>query len=203
MFSLHIDTARTLARRAEPGAADRARAAGAGPPGDAGRARRRRAAPARAGRARADPARAEDRDGPQRRVAAVAADQAAPARRRPRARSARRRDGGAGAVDEHAARRSRRWSRRAASISISRRNALSRWKYRQVDCFICASEAIRQMLIGDGVPGAATVTVHEGIDLGTSRPRRRPNCTRSCGCRTTRRSSATSPRWCRTRASAT
>jgi glycosyltransferase involved in cell wall biosynthesis len=45
------------------------------------------------------------------------------------------------------------------------RNALSRWKYRQVDCFICASEAIRVMLIGDGVPQARAVTVHEGIDL--------------------------------------
>jgi glycosyltransferase involved in cell wall biosynthesis len=46
-----------------------------------------------------------------------------------------------------------------------RGSSLSRWKYRQVDCFICASEAIRQMLIGDGVPAARTVTVHEGIDL--------------------------------------
>jgi len=44
-------------------------------------------------------------------------------------------------------------------------NSLSRWKYRQVDCFICASEAIRQMLVGDGVPPARTVTVHEGIDI--------------------------------------
>ena len=44
-------------------------------------------------------------------------------------------------------------------------NSLSRWKYRQVDCFICASDAIRQMLIGDGVPAANTVTVHEGIDI--------------------------------------
>jgi len=44
-------------------------------------------------------------------------------------------------------------------------NALSRWKYRQVDCFICASEAIRQMLIADGVPRGRTVTVHEGIDI--------------------------------------
>ena len=42
---------------------------------------------------------------------------------------------------------------------------MSRWKYRQVDCFICASEAIRQMLVSDGVPAARTVTVHEGIDL--------------------------------------
>jgi glycosyltransferase involved in cell wall biosynthesis len=46
-----------------------------------------------------------------------------------------------------------------------RGNSLSRWKYRQVDCFICASEAIRQMLIGDGVPAARAVTVHEGIDI--------------------------------------
>jgi L-malate glycosyltransferase len=47
-----------------------------------------------------------------------------------------------------------------------RRNALSRWKYRQVDRFICASEAIRQMLLSDGIPPERTVTVHEGIDLG-------------------------------------
>jgi len=45
-------------------------------------------------------------------------------------------------------------------------NALSRWKYRQVDCFICASDAIRQMVIGDGIPAARAVTIHEGIDLG-------------------------------------
>jgi glycosyltransferase involved in cell wall biosynthesis len=44
-------------------------------------------------------------------------------------------------------------------------NALSRWKYRQVDCFICASDAIRAMLIADGVPAPRVVTVHEGIDL--------------------------------------
>ena len=43
---------------------------------------------------------------------------------------------------------------------------MSRWKYRQVDCFICASEAIRQMLVADGVPEPRAVTVHEGIDLG-------------------------------------
>jgi L-malate glycosyltransferase len=44
-------------------------------------------------------------------------------------------------------------------------NSLSRWKYRQVDCFICVSEAIRKMLISDGVPAARTVVVNEGIDL--------------------------------------
>ncbi|HEU4939336.1 MAG TPA: glycosyltransferase [Vicinamibacterales bacterium] len=46
-----------------------------------------------------------------------------------------------------------------------RGNSLSRWKYRQVDCFICASEAIRQILVGDGVPESRAVTVHEGIDI--------------------------------------
>jgi L-malate glycosyltransferase len=45
-------------------------------------------------------------------------------------------------------------------------NALSRWKYRQVDCFICASDAIRAMLIADGIPASRAVTIHEGIDLG-------------------------------------
>ena len=46
-----------------------------------------------------------------------------------------------------------------------RGNSFSRWKHRQVDCFIAASDAIRQMLIADGVPAARTVTLHEGIDL--------------------------------------
>src|SRR5882672_11773482 len=46
-----------------------------------------------------------------------------------------------------------------------RSNSFSRWKHRQVDCFIAASEAIRQMLISDGVPADRTVTVHEGIDV--------------------------------------
>lgn len=47
-----------------------------------------------------------------------------------------------------------------------RGNSLSRWKYRQVDCFICSSEAIRQLLLVDGVPAQRAVTVHEGIDVG-------------------------------------
>ena len=46
-----------------------------------------------------------------------------------------------------------------------RTNSFSRWKYRQVDCFITASSAIRQMLISDGVPADRVVTVHEGIDI--------------------------------------
>jgi glycosyltransferase involved in cell wall biosynthesis len=44
-------------------------------------------------------------------------------------------------------------------------NSFSRWKYRQVDVFVCASEAIRQLLVKDGMENARTVTVHEGIDL--------------------------------------
>lgn len=44
-------------------------------------------------------------------------------------------------------------------------NAFSRWKYRQVRAFICASEAIRQMLLGQGIAPEQAVTVHEGIDL--------------------------------------
>jgi glycosyltransferase involved in cell wall biosynthesis len=46
-----------------------------------------------------------------------------------------------------------------------KKNAFSRWKHRQVDAFICASEAIRLMLVADGFPAEKTVTVHEGIDL--------------------------------------
>ena len=58
-----------------------------------------------------------------------------------------------------------------------RGHTLSRWKYRQVDCFICASEAIRRMLVGDGIPESKTVTVHEGIDLGRveASPRANPH----------------------------
>jgi len=44
-------------------------------------------------------------------------------------------------------------------------NSLSRWKHRQVDCFIAASEAIRRILLVDGVPGERAITVHEGIDV--------------------------------------
>jgi len=44
-------------------------------------------------------------------------------------------------------------------------NAFSKWKYRQVRAFICASEAIRHMLIEQGVAPTDAITVHEGIDL--------------------------------------
>ena len=46
-----------------------------------------------------------------------------------------------------------------------KKNAFSRWKYRQVDCFICASSMIRSMLVDDGVPPERTVVVYEGIDV--------------------------------------
>jgi glycosyltransferase involved in cell wall biosynthesis len=46
-----------------------------------------------------------------------------------------------------------------------KRNSFSRWKYRQVDLFISSSEAIRQILIRDGVDADRIVTVHEGIDV--------------------------------------
>jgi L-malate glycosyltransferase len=46
-----------------------------------------------------------------------------------------------------------------------RGSSLSRWKYRQVDCFICVSEVIRRMLVTDGIPLERTVVVNEGIDL--------------------------------------
>jgi glycosyltransferase involved in cell wall biosynthesis len=44
-------------------------------------------------------------------------------------------------------------------------NSFSRWKHRQVDCFIAASDAIRNMIVADGVPPDRAVTVHEGIDV--------------------------------------
>jgi L-malate glycosyltransferase len=63
-------------------------------------------------------------------------------------------------------------NRRVPPLVASRRvdfhlkgNSFSRWKHRQVDCFIAASDAIRRMLVADGVPADHTVTVHEGIDL--------------------------------------
>jgi glycosyltransferase involved in cell wall biosynthesis len=62
--------------------------------------------------------------------------------------------------------------RPAPALVVARRvdfhlqgNSFSRWKYRQVDCFIAASEAIRRMLVADGIDESRTVTVHEGIDV--------------------------------------
>ena len=49
------------------------------------------------------------------------------------------------------------------------KHALSKWKYRQVRLFVCASDAIRDMLVRDGIPAARAVTVHEGIDVDAVR----------------------------------
>ena len=45
------------------------------------------------------------------------------------------------------------------------KNAASRWIYRQVDRFLCASSAIQSILIEDGIPASRTRVVYEGIDL--------------------------------------
>jgi len=45
-------------------------------------------------------------------------------------------------------------------------NAFSQWKYRQVDGFIAASGAIRDILVHDGIPADRIVVVHDGIDVG-------------------------------------
>lgn len=45
-------------------------------------------------------------------------------------------------------------------------NAFSQWKYRQVDGFIAASGAIRDILVHDGIPKDRIVVVHDGIDVG-------------------------------------
>jgi glycosyltransferase involved in cell wall biosynthesis len=44
-------------------------------------------------------------------------------------------------------------------------NSFSRWKYRQVDMFIAASDAIRRILEHDGIPLSRIRVVHDGIDV--------------------------------------
>jgi len=44
-------------------------------------------------------------------------------------------------------------------------NAFSQWKYRQVDGFIAASGAIRDILVHDGIPAGRVAVVHDGIDV--------------------------------------
>ena len=44
-------------------------------------------------------------------------------------------------------------------------NTFSQWKYRQMDHFIAASEAIRHILVHDGVPADRIDVVHDGIDV--------------------------------------
>lgn len=47
-----------------------------------------------------------------------------------------------------------------------RTHAFSQWKYRQVHCFVAASEAVRSLLVHDGIPPDRVVTIHDGIDVG-------------------------------------
>jgi glycosyltransferase involved in cell wall biosynthesis len=44
-------------------------------------------------------------------------------------------------------------------------HAFSQWKYRQVDGFIAASGAIKNILIQDGIPADRIEVVHDGIDV--------------------------------------
>ena len=44
-------------------------------------------------------------------------------------------------------------------------NTFSQWKYRQIDGFIAASNAIKQILIQDGIPAGRIEVVHDGIDV--------------------------------------
>ncbi|MCA1584021.1 MAG: glycosyltransferase family 4 protein [Acidobacteria bacterium] len=44
-------------------------------------------------------------------------------------------------------------------------HSFSRWKYRQVDLFIAASRAIRDILVDDGIPATQITVVHDGIDV--------------------------------------
>ena len=44
-------------------------------------------------------------------------------------------------------------------------HSFSQWKYRQVDAFIAASEAIKSVLVQDGIPAGRIAVVHDGIDV--------------------------------------
>ncbi|MEO7157829.1 MAG: glycosyltransferase [Vicinamibacterales bacterium] len=44
-------------------------------------------------------------------------------------------------------------------------NAFSQWKYRQMDAFIAASGAIKEILVHDGIPAGRIEVVHDGIDV--------------------------------------
>jgi glycosyltransferase involved in cell wall biosynthesis len=46
------------------------------------------------------------------------------------------------------------------------KHSFSRWKYRQVDLFLAASAAIRDVLTEDGTPPSRIVVVPDGIDVG-------------------------------------
>ncbi len=45
------------------------------------------------------------------------------------------------------------------------KHSFSLWKYRQVDLFIAASGAIRDVLVSDGIRASQIVVIHDGIDV--------------------------------------
>jgi len=50
-------------------------------------------------------------------------------------------------------------------VSPMAKNSFSRWKYSQIDCFIANSQATRDRLVAEGIPGGKIRIVHEGIDV--------------------------------------
>ena len=50
-------------------------------------------------------------------------------------------------------------------------HAFSQWKHRQMDGFIAASHAIKNILVSDGIPAASIEVVHDGIDVEKIRHR--------------------------------
>ena len=44
-------------------------------------------------------------------------------------------------------------------------HTFSQWKYRQMDGFIAASHAIKDILVADGIPSGRIEVVHDGIDV--------------------------------------
>ena len=191
-----------LARRPEPGAADRQRPARDRTSRGARRPSRRRAAAARGGGARPHPDRAADRDGPVGRLAAVAGASSGSARTSftPTIRTASRWP---------------RWRCRSGSATSGPAAGARRIAPRRLSPqgqLVLALEAPAGRLLHRGVRGdpadaARRRRAGRACGDGARGHRRRPHvpaappstCTRRSGCRITRRSSATSPRSCRTR----
>ena len=46
-----------------------------------------------------------------------------------------------------------------------KQNSFSRWKYKLADSVVCSSNAIRAMVVADGIPDERAVTVYEGVDV--------------------------------------
>jgi glycosyltransferase involved in cell wall biosynthesis len=46
-----------------------------------------------------------------------------------------------------------------------RRNAFTRWKYQRARCVVAISEAVRRVVVADGIAPARVAVVHSGIDL--------------------------------------